>query len=127
MKITLTPKESEQYFYNALCNAVGTNYMDGYGLEMSFFNRDYLAAKEKLQSPCYEDVLMQILRDGKKLTFVDNESEGDMTRSITLADVHERVQLTPFQHLKDMIEENDDATTADVILQTVFFQEVVFG
>lgn len=127
MEIKLTPQESEQYFYNALCNAVGTNYMDGYGLEMSFFSRDYLAAKEKLKSPCYEDVLMQILRDGKKLTFVDNESEGDMTRSITLKDVHERVQLTPIKHLTDMIEENDDVVTADVILQTTFFGEIIFG
>lgn len=127
MEIKLTPQESEEYFYNALCNAVGTNYMEGYGLEMSFFSRDYLAAKEKLKDPCYENILMQILRDGKKLTFVDNESEGDMTRSITLQDVHDRVQLTPFAHLMNMINENDDAETADVILQTVFFQEIVFG
>lgn len=127
MEIKLTPQESEAYFYNALCNAVGTGYMNSYGLEMSFFNRDYLAAKEKLKDPCYEDILMQILRNGGKLTFVDNESEGDMTRSITLKDVHDRVQLTPASHLMDMANENDDVVTADVILQTVFFQEIVFG
>ena len=127
MKISLTPKESEEYFYNALCNAVGTNYMEGYGLEMSFFSRDYLAAKEKLKNPCYEDILMQILRDGNKLTFVDNESEGDMTRSISMKEVHERVSLTPIRHMMDMINEDDDVETADVILQTVFFQEIVFG
>lgn len=127
MKIVLTPQESEEYFYNALCNAEGTGYMNSYGIKMTFFNADYLAAKNKLQSPCYEDVLMQMLRDGKELTYQDIEGEGDMTHSITLQDVHDRVQLTPIKHLTDMIEENDDAETADVILQTVFFKEIVFG
>jgi hypothetical protein len=27
----------------------------------------------------------------------------------------------------EMIEENDDATTADVVLQTVFFEDIIFG
>ena len=46
---------------------------------------------------------------------------------ITINDVYERVQNTPFGHLLNMIEEDDDAETADVILQTVFYNEVVFG
>lgn len=127
MKISLTPQESEEYFYNALCNAEGSGYMNSYGIKMTFHNRDYLSAKEKLQSPCYEDILMQILRDGNKLTYQDVEGQGDMTRSINLTDVHERVQLIPVSHILNLFNENDDAETADVILQTVFFQEVVFG
>jgi hypothetical protein len=58
---------------------------------------------------------------------VDVEGEGDMTRSICLADVHERVQQTPHRHLMNMVEENDDADTADAILQTVFFSDIIFG
>jgi hypothetical protein len=126
MKITLTPQESEEYFFNALCNGLGYA-TSGYGLELDYEAKDYAAAKAKLSSPSYEEVLIQILRDGGALTMVDIEGEGDMTRTINLQNVHERVQETPLRHLIDMIEENDDADTADVILQTVFFSEVIFG
>lgn len=127
MKIILTKKESEEYFYNALCNAVGTGYMDGYGIKLTTGKADYFDAKAKLKSPAYEDVLMQILRDGKKLTFTDYEGDGENTASITLKDVHKKVKNTPLKHLTNMINEEDDAETADVILQTVFYNEVIFG
>jgi hypothetical protein len=125
MKITLTPQESEEYFFNALCN--GLSYIEGYGLSIDFNATEYREAKDKLKSPCYEDVFMQLLRDGNNLTLVDEEGEGDMTRSINLKDVHERVQNTPLRHLMAMIDEEDDADTADAILQTVFFSDIIFG
>jgi hypothetical protein len=125
MKITLTPQESEEYFLNAMCNGLGE--MSSYGLGLDYEQLDYNAAKEKLTNPCYEDVLMQILRDGNRITMVDVEGEGDMTRSICLQDVHERVQNTPHEHLMNMVDENDDCVTADIILQSVFFSDIIFG
>ncbi len=131
MEIKLTPAESEEYFHNALCN--GLSQMMGYGLDIDYDADDYKAAKESLnaKSPnvgvCFEDVFMEILRMGKKLSFKDIEGDGDMDKSITLEDVHNRVQKTPLDHLNDMIEENDDADTADVILQTVFYENIIFG
>ena len=125
MKITLTPEESETYFHNALCN--GLSYVHGYGISLDYDEVEYRTAKLVLNNPCFEDVLMQILRDGGKLTMVDYEGEGEMTRDITLKDVHEQVQNTPLHHLTNMIEENDDAETADIILQTVFYKEIIFG
>ena len=125
MQIQLTPQESETMFHNALCNGLG--YMNGYGLEFDYCDKQYSAAKTKLQSPCCEDVLMQILRDGGSLTFVDVECDGEYTRSVSLADVHDRVQKTPLRFLTDMINEEDDAETADAVLQTVFFEEIIFG
>ncbi len=102
--------------------------------KFSFFDQDYEAACDKLKAEtnrtstiCYEDVLMQILRDGKKLSIIDLENGGDYSVSIDLNDVHERVALTPLRHLMDSINENGDAVTADCILQSVFFKEVVFG
>lgn len=130
MKIALTPKESEEMFYNALCN--GLDYMSGYGLDLEYDSDDYTQAKETLKktdgaSICYEDVLMQMLREGKQLHFIDLENDGEMNSTITLNEVHERVQMAPAKHLIDMSEENDDAITADVILQTVFYTEIIFG
>ena len=125
MEIKLSTQESEEIFFNALCNGLG--YMGGYGLEFEYSDKQYSEAKKKLDSPCFEDVLMQILRDGGKLTMVDVECDGEYTRSISLADVHARVQTTPLRFLMDMINEEDDAETADVVLQTVFFEDIIFG
>ncbi len=125
MTISLTPKESEEYFYNALCNGLG--YVQGYGIGLDYDEIEFATAKLALKDPCFEDVLMQILRDGGRLTMVDYEGEGDMTRSICLADVHEMVGKTDPKHLLDMVNENDDAVTADVIIQTVFYKELVFA
>jgi hypothetical protein len=127
MEIKLTPQESETYFYNALCN--GVMQMGYYNLELAYEAVDYTSAKATLvkeaSDVCYEDVLMQILRDGKSLTMVDLEAEESY--SINLQDVHERVQQTPVHNLLEMIEGRDDATTADCIIQQVFFSEIIFG
>lgn len=125
MKILLTPQESETFFHNALCNGLG--YVEGYGLELTFKDSHYKAARKKLGSPCYEDVLLQILKDGKPLKMIDHECDGEYTREITLKDVHEKVQTTDASWLLQMENGEDDATTADCILQTVFFGEIIFG
>jgi hypothetical protein len=133
MTITLTPQEAESHFYNALCNGLG--YIGDYGLELTYDDADYKAAKQNILKDrtaadisvvCYEDILMQILRDGKSLTLVDNEG-GEDPAEITILHIHERVAKTPLRHLMDAINENDDAETADVILQTVFLGDIVYG
>lgn len=131
MKIILTPQESETMFHTALCN--GLSYISGYGLILETDEQDYQAAKQSLKSKnpdqgiCYEDVLLEVLRLGKSLTIIDEENDGEMNSTISLSDVHERVAQTPIEHLTNMITENDDAETADVMLQTVFYQDIIFG
>ena len=131
MEIKLSKAESEEYFYNALCNALGSGYMRGYGLVLEVDQTEYSAARDTLKASnttsCYEDILMQVLREGGTLTFLDEEDEDNSYPPITLAEVHERVSKTPLDHLLDMIKERDDACTADVILQTVFFNDIVYG
>jgi hypothetical protein len=130
MNIQLTSQESESLFHTALCN--GLAYIQYYDLELRYSKADYSAAKQKLkqQEPdrmvCYEDVLLQILKDGGTLTLVDLGG-GDFTSSIKLEDVHTRVQLSPPNLIIAVHENQDDADTADGILQTVFFQEIIFG
>jgi len=128
MKITLSKSESEKIFHNSLCNGSQIAF---YGLSIEYDPKEYNKSKKSLekanQSLCYEDVWMQMLKDGYSLTIVDSEGEGDYTKSITLADVHARVKLTPTRHLMDAINEEDDGDTADVILQTVFFKDIIFG
>ena len=131
MKIILEPQESEKMFHNALCN--GLSYISGYGLTLEVDEQDYKAARQKLKSEkpnetiCYEDVLLEVLRMGNTLSMLDEEGEGENDSTISLSDVHERVSQTPIRFLTDMIKENDDAETADVIIQTVFYQDIIFG
>lgn len=134
MKIALTTEETERLFFNALCNAEGTGYMQGYGLELTCDRHQYKDSREHLYRTwpenadiCHEDILMQVLRDGGSLTYVDHEGDGDMNRSITLADIHSRMEEVDPQALINMQQEQDDAGDADVILQTVFWGEVIFG
>ena len=124
--VTLSPAKSEEYFYNALCNAVGSGYMSGYSLELKANDQDYAESRKKLNNPCLEDVWMQMLRDGKTLTMIDHES-GEDDKTISLSDVHERVSKTPLRHLSDMMSGNNDAETADAIIQTVFYEDIIFG
>ena len=70
---------------------------------------------------------MEILRSGNQLTIIDEEGDGEYTRSITLQDVHERVSTVSGRALLNIIQEQDDADDADVVIQTVFFQNVIFG
>lgn len=123
MKITFTNQEAQQYFLSAMCNGLG--YICDYDLDIRYNKADYAAAKEKLQSPCWEDVLLQILLDGKSLGLYDGND--DNTYYITIQDVYNRLPETPIRHLMDMVNEQDDAVTADVILQTVFLNEVIYG
>lgn len=128
MIIKLTPEESEEYFFNALCNGLG--YIESsYGLDLRYDIPQFQEASKKLKeirlSPCYEDVLMQLLKDGHEINLYDTEGEED--HIIKLKDVHDKVQNAPAERILEMANENDDADTADVILQSVFFGEVIFG
>ena len=128
MKVLLTHEESEELFLTSLCN--GLEYIEsGYELELTYDMQEYEEARKKggdIQL-CYEDVLMEILRSGGTLIMEDLGCEGEYNSVITIKDVHERVQNTDIRHLMDAINETDDAITADVILQQVFFNEVIFG
>ena len=131
MEIILTPQESEDIFHNALCN--GRSIFVGHGLDISYKKDDYDSARRNLkeQNPngiiCYEDVLLQILKEGGELQCIDEEGEGEYTKTITLNDIHTKVCKTPPYNIISIMNETDDADDADAILQTVFFDETVFG
>ena len=125
LKISLTNELSEEIFYNALCNSM--DYMcSSYGLDLRYKESDYKNAKAKLTNPCIEDVWMQMLRDGSKIGLKDLEG-GMGTEYITLDTIHERVKNVPITDLLDMIDENDDATTGEIVLQIVFLNEIMYG
>jgi hypothetical protein len=125
MKITLTNKESEDIFFDAMCN--GLAYVFGYGFEIEFDRKDYAKAKSTTSNGAFEEVLMAILKNGGSLTLADVVNNGSETATISLQDVHERVSDVDARVLIEAINEEGDADTADAVLQTVFFKEITFG
>ena len=125
MTITFTTDEALEHFHTALCN--GLDYIIGHGLTLDYEDAHYKQAKASLKlGTCFEDVLIQILKDGHPLVLHDEE-EGMDDSTIYIRDVVERMSLVPLRHMMNAINEDDDAETADVIIQTIFYKDIIFG
>jgi hypothetical protein len=126
MEINLTQEESEEMFYTAMCNGLG--YLNVHGIEHEVDKDVRNKIRPTLVNPCYEDFLMAVLKAGHEINFIDTEDpEGDYSVKLTLNMIHERMSKVPANRLLEMIKEEDDAETADVILQTVLYGEIIFG
>ena len=127
MKIKLESSEVQELIFNALCNGLG--YISSYGLSVQMLKEEYNLAKKSvgfLTTICYEDVLMAHLRGGNNLTFYDSEQEKVV--GFNLLTAHKNLEKPScVSAVLDMINEDDDAVTADVILQHCLYGEVIFG
>jgi len=125
MEIKLEREEILSVFHTALCN--GLAQMQYYGIALDYDKDDYDSAKGKVKDGCYEDVLMQVLLDGKSLLFVDEESDDSEFHEVFLDDVLTGVVKADPDVLFNIINERDDAFDADYVLQCVVFGEVIYG
>jgi hypothetical protein len=132
MNLQLTEQECEQIFHTALCN--GLQVITSYGLDIDTQHAEYKAAICSIQDTgkpneavCYEDILLEILKNGGTLKIVDIEGEGENDSTINIKDVYERMHKVNPKHIIDVINEWDDAETADCILQTIFYNEIIFA
>lgn len=117
--------EKLDVLHTALCD--GLSYFCGYGFEIDYNKEQYNEAKEKLNNPCFEDVLIQILKDGNDITFVDVENDGDETSVLNLASFLDRYSLVPKDTIKALKDGDYDAIEADDFLQYILFSEITFG
>ena len=78
---------------------------------------------------CYSDVMSWAAKNGKhfKVTVRDDEGEGHNITPLTIERGVQTMQDKYPRHFADMVKENDDATTSDVLLQCILFEEVVYG
>lgn len=130
MEVLLNDKEVKEVLHNALCNGLG--WISGYGLSVNISKEDYSNAKNSLKEAnpdrtiCIEDVFMKHLEDGYVLEFYDSEQEEHV--GFTLEQAKKNLKSEDVtKHIMDMLNENDDAITADCILQTALYGEVIFG
>jgi hypothetical protein len=130
MQIKLTNQEKEQFFFNAMCN--GLSSVNYWGFEIDYKGSDYKKAKDSLNSNnnfsvCIEDVFMEMLKMGSSIMFIDIECDGEYTKALTLDMVYNNIEKTPLNNLLNIYNEQDDASDADAVLQSVLFEEVIFG
>lgn len=85
-------------------------------------------------NPDYSWIYDAILREGGSvLIHIQNEGdldESELVRELTLDKLVAGIQLlfdTYPRHGNDILNQNDDAITADVMLQLALFKEVLFG
>jgi hypothetical protein len=131
MEIKLTKEEKLNFFYDALCNGLGS--LRDYNLQLEFNEEDYFEFKKKLteENPkiavCYEDVLMEMIKNGKVLNIIDEGYDGEYNAIISLDTILSNMEKTPIENLMNIYNENADAWDADVLLQTVLYGEIIFG
>lgn len=81
--------------------------------------------QRKFRGACYEDILLEILTMGKHITFLDNETDEVFYLTFDLA--MQNLDKLEVERVIQLIDESDDGETADVVLQTCLFGEIVFG
>lgn len=116
--------------HDCLCD--GLHYFSSYGIEVKVSKRAYNDARTEIKQEgvelCYEDVWIQVLKDGGSIAFIDVENAGDMTGFLSLSDsTLNNFAKVPFQNIINLLNEEYDAGDCDTILQTLVWGEVVFG
>lgn len=128
-KIILTDDFKKEILFNSLCN--GLQEMNCYNLSIETKNLDYEKAKKswleknKNQCPCIEDIFMEILLMGNEIMFEDEESDEVYRLNLSLS--LQNMNKLPIWVVVQFLEENDDATSAGVVLQICLFGEIIFG
>lgn len=128
MKIQLTSDEQEKFYSSILCN--GLQLLNGCGLALQFNDNEYETAKTQLEeNQCYEDVLLQMLKNGNILKIVDVEGNGEYTKKIeyitdfTIIEGKER-----FLHFfSEIMNEQDDAWDNFNAMQYILYGDLIFG
>jgi len=130
VSIKFTDDFKKEIIYNSLCNGLGQ--LQCYGLELLWNDEDYTEAKksyykriDKISGACYEDILMELITMEKKVVFEDTETEEFF--DFKLSNALMNLDNLPMWAIIQILEENDDAVTADVVLQYCLFNEIIFG
>ncbi len=128
--ITLTDEFKKEIIYNSLCNGL-SQVCSYYDLQWDVFDDFYSDAKKELKEEkpnetiCIEDILLRVLENGKSIKIVD--LENDEIHYLRLKDAFFKMDKLPLWVVDSFLNETDDSDSADVVLQTCIFGEVIFG
>jgi hypothetical protein len=127
MQLTLTKEEILKVLFTCFCDG-GLKLLTYCGIELDFDNNDYFAAMDALANPCLEDVYIQMIRENRRVVFIDTENKNEET-VLTLDKAIENFQSPEIY--EDVIllvsEGNYDAISCYRVLQFALYGEVVYG
>jgi len=129
-----TDEEILDVIYGALANG-GLTELGHCSVRLDVSDEDYNKARTECNAPssimgafetlCFEDVLIQILRSGKKLMFKDYESDENI--SFDLKQAKQYLKETGISdELLQIVNEEDDAITGFNILQWCLYKEKIY-
>lgn len=127
-KIEITKEYSSDDLVDLLSTALcGCSYWCS---ELDYDDNDYKEAKVRLNengnnNVCYEEVLVEILEDGKSIYWID--CEEDERYELTLEKLLNGIKKNAEERPHDCDLESGDAETMDCIIQYALFGEVIFG
>ena len=126
-----TQEEKLKLVYDCLTTGLPTLAMCGFRLDYS--HDEYKAAHDSLAERmdpkyiCIEDVQAEMLRRGNAITFVDTENDGEFTTALDLNKIESNWDKLPSRDVNDYMAEAWDSITAENMMQSLLFGEVVFG
>lgn len=131
MKLTIEIPDT--YMLNMLCNASYRDYtaLDG-ELEKAYkWAKENPEAMAEYSLPeCWEPQMFAYLKSNAKNKIFIRDEYSDDVLALTWGKMCKAMQLMAnnySNHLDDLMQENDDATTADVFLQLSLFGDVIYG
>lgn len=131
MKITIDIPDT--HMFNMLCNASYNDYTAVQGeLERAFkWAKENPEAMADYDYPeCWEPQVFAYLKANAEHKVLIIDEFSDNVHPLTWGSMCEAMQLMAkhyTHHFDDLIQENDDAITADVFLQLSLFGTVIYG
>ena len=129
--INITKKITDGDLINILCGATGSAC--SWCSDINFDNNCYKKAKNNLievyknnKDICYEDVLLQMLKNGDVITFYDEEDDEEFLLSLDVFIKGIERYMSSDDCSSMDIDEWDDIDF-DGVIQYAFFNELVFG
>ena len=128
MRIKLNRRKVLHILSSSLKLTVGTGYFEEFGLKLLYSEKEYEEARLKLpkNKPLLEDILMQILKDGNSITFIDVKGKGEYTEFLSLRKAFQNIPKVSLRTLLEFEEGMEDTNSASIVLQTILYEEIVF-
>lgn len=128
MKYYKTLEEAIDFSVEKLSNLLSAVNEGGiaYWASWSYDRSKYNEAKSKLNNPCYEEVLAQMIIDGSPL--IINDFEEDKQYELTAENLRKGIQMW-WLNFKTTEESycDVDAIGADIIIQFSLFEDIIYG
>lgn len=139
MQITATTEEKVKVVYE--CLTTGLPYFVDYGFTLDYNGHEYNKAKKSLDaqkaagtfdnglsSICVEDVQAEMLRMGFTLKFKGGEgNKASHVTPLNLEVIERNWDKVKPEQLLEVMQDNYDALSADIVMQGLLFGDIVYG